>query len=387
MQSGYEHLPKLEATTPQERLALLSALLREVSFPAMTADTNNHIHTTYSFSPYSPAAAAFMARMAGLCTAGLMDHDTMAGSREFLAAADMCGIASTIGMEFRVSFAGTPFAERKVNNPDQAGCVYMAYHAVPHAMVEQLQARWAPFRQARGRRNARMVEAINRLMGPHGIVLQYETDVVPLSQQEGGGSVTERHIAKALALALCERCPAPAALVSFLKGALQLSVSDKAAGMLLDGDNPFRLYDLIGLIKSDLIARFYIDATEECPAVLEAVAYGLSIGAIPAYPYLGDVSDSVTGDKRTQRFEDEYLDELIAYVASIGVPAVTYMPARNTRAQTKRLQELCVKHGLLQISGEDINQPRQSFICPALREEMFAHLADSARMLVEHERR
>ena len=44
---------------------------------------NNHIHTTFSFSPYSPTAAAWRARAEGLCTAGIIDHDSLGGNREF----------------------------------------------------------------------------------------------------------------------------------------------------------------------------------------------------------------------------------------------------------------------------------------------------------------
>ena len=57
------------------------------------------------------------------------------------------------------------------------------------------------------------------------------------------------------------------------------------------------------------------------------------VGAISAYAYLGDVGDSVTGDKRAQKFEDDYLDELVPYLKELGFRAITYMPSRNTKAQ------------------------------------------------------
>ena len=70
---GLENLKELMKTEPQ---------------PETGRDVNNHIHTTYSFSPYSPTAAVWFARAAGLCTCGLMDHDSIAGAEEFLAAAE-----------------------------------------------------------------------------------------------------------------------------------------------------------------------------------------------------------------------------------------------------------------------------------------------------------
>jgi hypothetical protein len=46
---------------------------------------------------------------------------------------------------------------------------------------------------------------------------------------------------------------------------------------------------------------------------------------------------------------------------------------------------LCGEYGFTQISGEDINSSRQSFICKELAEPMFHHLVDAAWKLVKQE--
>ena len=140
-----------------------------------------------------------------------------------------------------------------------------------------------------------------------------------------------------------------------------------------------------GWVKSDLISKFYIDATDECPDVREVLALSEKVGAISAYAYLGDVGDSVTGDKRAQKFEDDFLDELVPFLAGLGYRAITYMPSRNTPAQLKRIRALCDKYGLFQISGEDINSPRQSFVCEAQRAPEFANLYEATWALIAHE--
>ena len=61
------------------------------------------------------------------------------------------------------------------------------------------------------------------------------------------------------------------------------------------------------------------------------------------------------------------------------------MPSRNTREQLERVMGLCKKHGLFEISGEDINSPRQSFICRAMDDPMFAHLTEATYQLIAHE--
>ena len=70
-----------------------------------------------------------------------------------------------------------------------------------------------------------------------------------------------------------------------------------------------------------------------------------------------------------------------------GVKAVTYMPTRNTPAQLERLRGLCDQYGMFQISGEDINTPRQSFIIKAMENPMFQNLIDATWKLIAHENR
>ena len=61
------------------------------------------------------------------------------------------------------------------------------------------------------------------------------------------------------------------------------------------------------------------------------------------------------------------------------------MPSRNTPAQLERVMRLCDRYNFFQISGEDINSPRQSFICQALADPAYAHLYDSTYALIGHE--
>ena len=162
-----------------ERLENLKKLVEQNEAPVQGNDVNNHIHTTYSFSPYSPTAAVWFAREAGLCTCGLMDHDSIAGAQEFLDAAEAAHIAATIGMECRVSFANTPFAGRKINNPDQPGVMYVTLHGVPHNRAAELNELFAPYREKRNERNRKMVEAINGMMGKYGVTIDLKRTSCP----------------------------------------------------------------------------------------------------------------------------------------------------------------------------------------------------------------
>ena len=117
--------------------------------------------------------------------------------------------------------------------------------------------------------------------------------------------------------------------------------------------------------------------------ITEFTKLAREVGGIAAYAYLGDVTESPTGDKKAQKFEDDYLDTLFECLHDFGFNAVTYMPSRNTKAQLDRIIGLCNDHGFFQISGEDINSPRQSFVCPAMTE--YPALYDSTYALIGHE--
>ena len=375
-------LEKLDACEKAQRLENLQEVLKTTQFPPMVPQyINNHIHTTYSFSPYSPTAAVYAARMEGLCTAGIIDHDSISGAREFLEAAKLVDIPVTIGMECRATMAETRLQGRRTNNPDQVGVSYMTIQSVPHDQIDRLTEFFAPYRAARDVRNRQMIEKINALLGED---LDYDRDVLPLSMHHEGGGVTERHLMYALATRMVARAGKGQGMVDYL-ASIGLTLSEKQQAQMLDTAYPFYEYDLLGILKSAFVPQIYVDATDECPTVAALVDLCREIDAYLCYAYLGDVGDSVTGDKKAQKFEDDYLEDVFECLKETGVKAVTYMPTRNTPAQLKRLRELCEQYGMFQISGEDINSPRQSFVIRAMEDPQFQNLIDATWQLIRHE--
>lgn len=348
---------------------------------------NNHIHTTYSFSPYSPAMAVEYAKKNGLKTAGIMDHDSVAGAFEFIKAGEKYDMPVTVGIECRVGMAGTALNGKRINNPDQISVAYVAMHGIPHQNINKVNNYFAPFRAYRNIRNIQMCSNINDLVGKYGLSIDFNNDVLPISNYHLGGVVTERHILFALVNKIIMRYKSPHEVIEFLKSDMELSLSEKVEQQILNGDQTpdFYKYDILGALKSDLVEKFYVAATDECPDVKEFIKLANDVGGIAAYSYLGDVGDSVTGDKKTQKFEDDYLDLLFDVIRGCGFDAVTYMPTRNTMAQLDRIMKKCEAYNFFQISGEDINSPRQSFICKAYENPKFNHLIEAAFTLIEYE--
>jgi hypothetical protein len=379
----------------EERLAALALVASRIGkLRSSRGVTNNHIHTFYSFSPYSPSMAALRSREAGLEVAGSVDHDSIAAAREMTAACAVLGLGSVTGCELRVTMRELPdgsrlsFAGRKINNPDSPGLAYMTIQGLSASRIEELQSFLAPIRNARRERMRRMTEAASLVLSVAGIEsLDFERDVLARSKAAEGGGVTERHLLAAVARKLIARFGTGARLLDGLERSLGIRASPKAAALISGSAGEELVYDVLGLLKTDFLDRVFEQPSgDECPDAASVVAFALSIGAVPAYAYLGDVVDSPTGDKRAEKFEDDFLEELFAALSELRFAAVAYMPPRNTSAQIERVRRLCVEYGLMQISGVDINSPRQIFDCPELVLPEFANLRDSAWALAAHER-
>lgn len=371
--------------TAEERLAALRELKEIAEPPVQGVFVNNHIHTSYSFSPYTPTSAVYFAWKAGLRTAGIMDHDSVSGAKEFIEAGKIMGMPVTCGVECRVNVKGTALEGKRINNPDQLSCAYLAMHGIPHQNIDEVAEILVGVRAKRNIRNAKMCERITEITKANGIELDFEKDVYPISMAHEGGSVTERHILYALTKKITARYPDRAEACDFIEKLTEAPLGEKVRSKLLSAPENFYEYDILGVLKGHLVKRFYIDADEECMNIREFTALAKKVGAISAYAYLGDVGESPTGDKKAQKFEDDYLPLLFDVLRDCEFSAVTYMPSRNTAEQLSRLIGMCRENGFFQISGEDINSPRQSFICEALNNPAYSHLMTATYALIGSE--
>lgn len=384
-------LEKLNEPDAESRIGALSQLHHDAperfTPSPLSEEVNNHVHTIYSFSPYSPTAVAAAARISGLRAVGSVDHDSISAADELHRAARIIGIGATSGFELRVSWENTPFKERRLNSPDATGVSYVVVHGVPAQTRETADALLRSVRAARHRRNREQVARLNRVITRAGIEqLSYDTEIEPLSEASRGGTVTERHILFALANKLVDSFGRGPELLKALQQRLRLPVSPKQVEYLTDPENPHYLYDVLGVMKAELVPQFYLEPDiEECIPLEHVVDCAHELGAILAYPYLGDITESATGDKKAAKFEDDYIDTLFPFLRESGFHAVTYMPPRNSKRQLLRVQELCRHHEMMEISGVDINSSRQVFTCPEVLQPEFRHLIDATWALIAHE--
>jgi len=381
--------PDLDRTARLDALRNISGESVKVrSVGRENAEINNHIHTIYSFSPYTPSMAAFLARDAGLAAAGSVDHDSIAAAAEMIEACAVLGIGGCAGFEMRVSFKNSPFAVRKINNPDSIGLAYTTVQGIPKQSIDLSAQFLAPIRERRLERTRAMTAAANNMLCEADLrEIDFRRDILEKSKYCEGGGITERHLLAAIAEKIILEYGRGKTLAEALELKLGLKVSSKLAALLADPENPHYLYDLLGILKSELLGNIFIQPDEsECIPADRVTAFAQSASAIPAYAYLGDVGESPTGDKKTEKFEDDYIEELFAELSRLGYRAVAYMPPRNSLEQLRKVRRLCTEWGFMEISGVDINSSRQSFNCPEVMRKEFRHLLDTTWALIAHER-
>lgn len=374
------NVSSLNAKSKEERLKNLSILSKNL--PTITAQENcinNHVHTKYSFSPYSPTYAIYMAKQQGLSSVGIIDHDTFSGAEEFNQAGKILGIRTSAGIELRVDYKNTPLENKMINNPDQKGVAYMLIHGIPMSMESTVNDFLKPVRKHRFERNVLMLNKINELFSPFKIKLDIEKDIVPESYFNDGGTITERHLLLGLIKRLIKDFEQVNRINDFVANTLKISLSNKL--LTAKTVDEYYIYDLLGLFKSNFIKDFYIPATKELIPIITAVDFGYQIGAFPCYSYLGDVKDCVTGDKKPQKFEDDYLDLLFKVINELGIKSITYSPTRNNGEQLNRLQNLAKKYDMFTVCGDDINSIRQSFVIKALENKEFYDLVVNSKIL------
>ena len=133
-----------------------------------------HAHSTASDGAAPPAALVAAARQAGLSAIAVTDHDTVAGVRPAIAAAEGSGLRVVPGVE--------------LSAVDTSGETHLL--GLHLADLESLDARLAELRDMRRTRAERIVQRLNAL----GVRVTMEE----VLRQAAGGAIGRPHIARAL---------------------------------------------------------------------------------------------------------------------------------------------------------------------------------------------
>ena len=287
-------------------------------------DVNAHLHTPYSFSAFSSIGEALdKAAEEGVKVVGINDFYSTDGYGEWKEGCARRGLFPLFGIEFIALNAEDQAAGLRVNDPNNPGRTYIsgkglacppilsgeplrqleAVRAESNAQVERMCARLNVWLKAEG----------------YGIVLDFKEIREKLTM----GSIRERHLAKALRLALCPEVENPAQVENDLRSKLL-----KAGGPAFVPEDPKAFLPM-----------------ETVQRIIEAA------GGIPTYPFLADDAKGHFTD-----FEGD-LQKAADTLKKRGFRSVEFITTRNTTAVLEQYAGYLEDEGFIVTFGSEHNTP------------------------------
>ncbi len=287
-------------------------------------DVNAHIHTPYSFSAFRSVDEALdHAAAEDVRVVGINDFYSMDGYRAWKEGCARRVLYPLFGIEFISLNAADQAAGLRVNDPNNPGRTYISGKGLAYPVklsgkpLQQLE-------EVKAESNAqveKMCGKLNQWLQEQGndVRLDFEEIKAKLTQ----GSIRERHLAKALRLALYPDAENPAKLENELRSKLL-----KAGGAAFVPEDP----------KAFL-------PTETVQEIIEAA------GGIPTYPFLADDAKGNFTD-----FEGDLM-QAADTLKKRCFRSVEFITTRNTTAVLEQYAGYLEDEGFIVSFGSEHNTP------------------------------
>lgn len=288
-------------------------------------NVNAHIHTPYSFSAFSSVEEALdKAAAEGVKVVGINDFYSMDGYSAWHGGCALRGLYPLFGIEFISLNEEDQAAGLRVNDPNNPGRTYISGKGLTYPVklsgkpLQQLE-------EVKAESNAqveKMCAKLNEWLRAEGkdIVLDFNEIREKLTQ----GSIRERHLAKALRMALYPEAENPAGLENELRGKLL-----KAGGPAFVPESPEAFLP-----------------TQTVQEIIEAA------GGIPTYPFLADDAKGCFTD-----FEADLM-KAADTLKKRGFRSVEFITTRNTTAVLEQYAGYLEDEGFIVTFGSEHNTPQ-----------------------------
>lgn len=311
---------QLDGSYASERRTALETLAQavksgDIRLPEPKDEVNLHFHTFFSFNSenWSPSRIAWESVKYGLKVSGIVDFDVLDGMEEFLAAGELLGLKTVVGMETRVFIK--ELADKVICSPNEPGVAYFmasGCYKLPEHGSESADI-LASMRTMAKDRNLAMIARVNEYLGE--VQIDYTTDVTPLTPS---GNATERH----LLLAYDRKAQTvfggdAEKIASFWS--VKLGISKDDASQLLQDTPKFHEKLRAKLMKCGGVGYVAPDSNT-FPSIEDAVKMIRGMGAIPMAAWLDGTNPG-----------EEDHNALLELLRSKGVDAVNIIPDRNWR--------------------------------------------------------
>ena len=346
------------------RLAALKKLKTTLPDSEKKSDAVNiQAHTVYSFSPYTPTMAAYMAYKFDLRVAGILDNYTVAGAKEFIEACKILNLTYSVGVEMRADFCDpvTPYAN-------------VALFGIAQKYFAPLKKMLVPYRDKRRENVDITLEAVNKKVNAYGISIDFKKDIKPLVQEV----LLSKYVYFALAKKIIEKFGEGERSCVFLVEDLKMELTETEVGLLRDVTNPYIVYDMANII-SDNYTVFH--TFKNYPSPEEVIKIGHDVGAICSYEY-------VIKRGKTKMSDEEriaYNHSLIKRLKDTGFDAVSFDPSGFSAEVLEDFKKLLKVNELLPLNLTRVEFPRRRFDCSCSDKELKKDMTDAVYAIVGSE--
>ncbi len=310
-------------------------------------DVNAHLHTPYSFSAFTGVKQALdMAKEEGVGVVGINDFYSLDGYGEWKEECSVRNLYPLFNIEFISLNAEDQKAGLRVNDPNNPGRTYLSGKGLAYPVIlSGEEAR--QLAEVRAESNAQ-VEAMCAKLNAHldAVKAGFSLDFKQIVNDLTLGSVRERHLAKALRMAVdaaaaCDGCKMDLYERIFSSTPLK-SPLDNAAAV----ENEIRGK----LLKSGGAAFVPEDPKAFLP--METVQNIIkAAGGIPTYPFLADDAKGCFTD-----FEGD-LQKAADTLKKRGFKSVEFITTRNTTAVLEQYSDYLQDEGFIVTFGSEHNTP------------------------------
>ena len=287
-------------------------------------DVNAHIHTPYSFSAFSSVEEALEhAAAEGVKVVGINDFYSTDGYGAWKEGCAARKLYPLFGIEFISLNAEDQAAGLRVNDPNNPGRTYISGKGLAYPVI----LKGEPLRQleaVRAESNAqveKMCAKLNEWLKAEGKGIQL--DFNEIRENLTKGSIRERHLAKALRLAMCPDEENPAKVENELRSKLL-----KAGGPAFVPESPEAFLPM-----------------RTVQEIIEAA------GGIPTYPFLADDAKGNFTD-----FEGDLM-KAADTLKKRGFRSVEFITTRNTTAVLEQYAGYLEDEGFIVSFGSEHNTP------------------------------
>jgi hypothetical protein len=311
-------------------------------------NVNAHLHTPYSFSAFESLTEALdRAKAENVKVVGINDFYSMDGYVEWRDQSISRGLYPLFNIEFISLQEDDQQAGIRVNDPNNPGRTYLSGKglkcppSLPEPFASQLQA----VRAESNVQVAQMCARLNETLAINSVKTCLDFDEI--KQKLTKGSVRERHLAKALRLAVYNFADGKPELIA--------SILEKLFGGKPLKSEVANHAAVENEIRGNLLKAGGAAFVPESPAAflpMEAVRkIILAAGGIPTYPFLADDAKGNFTD-----FEQN-VARTVEILKARGIFSAEFITTRNSAATLELYAGYLVDNGFVVTFGSEHNTP------------------------------